>query len=124
MGKMHDLSRMDEKDARGYVLHCVTELNMQRRRLTERTRERDRWQKRARLAAEAGRDDLKRVAEEKLIDLSVEVETLQSEVGRLENEAAALIEQLRLHRNAGVSLQFATALADQLEAAARGNPEA
>ena len=124
MGKMHDLSRMDEKDARGYVLHCVTELNMQRRRLTERTRECDRWQKRARLAAEAGRDDLKRVAEEKLIDLSVEVETLQSEVGRLENEAAALIEQLRLHRNAGVSLQFATALADQLEAAARGTPEA
>ena len=123
MSEMHDLSQMDEKDARGYVLRCVTELNMQRRRLAERTRERDRWQKRTRLAAEAGRDDLKRAAEEKLIDLSVEVETLQSEVGRLENEAAELIERLRLYRNAGVAVQFATALADQLEAATRGTRE-
>ncbi|TVR34642.1 MAG: hypothetical protein EA404_02225 [Spirochaetaceae bacterium] len=123
MSEMHDLSQMDEKDARSYVVHCVTELNMQRRRLAERTRERDRWQKRARLAAEAGRDDLKRAAEEKLIDLSVEVETLQSEVRRLQNDAAELIQQLRLQRNAGVAVQFATALADQLEAAARGTPE-
>ncbi len=124
MSEMHDLSQMDEKDARSYVVHCVTELNMQRRRLEERTRERDRWQKRAGLAAEAGRADLKRAAEEKLIDLSVEVETLQSEVRRLENDAAGLIQQLRLQRNAGVAVQFATALADQLEAAARGTPEA
>ena len=124
MGDAQDLSQMDEKGARGYVLHVVTELKLRRRRLDAQLMEQDRWQKRIGLAAQAGRDDLRRAAEEKLIDLTVETEKLQTDVERLQIEAADLIDQLRVHRTAGISVQFATALADQLENATRGRADA
>lgn len=120
MHQSNDLSRMGEKDARDYVLHFTTELKLQRKQLSRLAQELDKWRGRVQLAGDAGRDELKRAAEERVIDLTAEQQKLQTSIEALEAEVARLIGQLRVHRGAGAALHFAEALADQLEAAVRG----
>ncbi len=121
MGRYQGVSGMSEADARDYVLRCVTDVKLQRRRLQDLSDELARWRKRVNLAAEADRDDLKRAAEERAIELEVEERRRRREVEQLETDAARLLGDLRVHTQGGARVQYAAALADQLEAALEGD---
>lgn len=120
MGRLDGVSGMSEEDAREYVLRCVADVKLQRRRLQDLADELKKWRTRVRLATEASRDELKRVAEEQCIELEVEERRRRREVEQLETDAAQLIRDLRLHTGGGARVQRAAALADQLEAALKG----
>ncbi len=95
----YDISGLDAKTAREYVLAAITALNATRQKREELERDLELWSKRVELAQEHGREDLLESATVRLGEIRAYLEKIRAEEADLEGGVIRLKGQLKMILN-------------------------
>ncbi len=110
-----DLSGMSPEDAREYVLRCATQLHSIKRERAQLRKSFEEWERRARLAQEAGRTELYDEALSQCRAFTEKHEALGVEEAELAHDVAVMKENLRSVNIAGERTVDPDALLRNLE---------
>lgn len=94
-----DITGLDAKTAREYVLAAITTLNATRDKREELERDLELWQKRVDLAKQHDRADLLETAEARLAEIKLNLEKIRNEEAELNGGVIRLKGQLKLILN-------------------------
>ena len=95
----YDISGLDAKTAREYVLAAITALNATRQKREELERDLELWSKRVELAQEHGREDLLESATVRVGEIRAYLEKIRAEEADLEGGVIRLKGQLKMILN-------------------------
>lgn len=95
----YDITGLDAKTAREYVLAAITALNETRKKREELENDKELWSKRVDLAKQHGRDDLLESATTRLTEIESYLDKIKTEEAELNGGVIRLKGQLKLILN-------------------------
>ena len=95
----YDITGLDTKTAKEYVLAAITALNETRKKREELERDKELWSKRVELAKQHGREDLLETATSRLVDTQNYLDKIRSEEAELHGGVIRLKGQLKVIEN-------------------------
>lgn len=115
MDEVTNIEFLDPQAAREYVLAFILTLKRTRKEKEKLTEERYLWEKRVKLAGEKDEAALKSAAENRVLELTTQIEVLQREERDLENKVAVLKANLHKLKEQSTRSVDTDALLSQLE---------
>ncbi|WP_223292626.1 PspA/IM30 family protein [Breznakiella homolactica] len=90
----YDLTGMDTKAAKEYILHHITALKLNEKNIRELDSDINKWENRIQLAHSKGISDLAEEAEKEVLRIKNELDTLKTETADLKSGIQRMIRQL------------------------------